>query len=175
MKMHPVLRGQGPYAWEAADQLVDFAEENDMHVHGHALVWHQTTPAWLESFGDDDQAFEKAIRSYVTTVVEHYAGRVVSWEVLNEAFEDGSGEMRQSVFRRRMGPDYLARLFHYTRGANSDVLLFYNDYGLVWDAAKGGPSRTWWMLFRVAVCRSTALVCRRTLHSPSRLWRILPA
>ncbi len=137
MKMNPMSRGQGSYAWEAADQLVNFAEKNDMQVHGHALVWHQTTPAWLESFGGNDHAFEEAVRDYVTIVVERYAGKVVSWDVVNEAFEDGSGEMRQSVFRRRMGPDYVARLFQYARDADSDALLFYNDYGSVWDAAKG--------------------------------------
>jgi len=136
MKMNPMSLGPGIYDWSGADDLVDYAEARGMQVHGHTLVWHQTTPSWLEFFTGNDQAFENAVRDYITTVVQRYRGRVISWDVVNEAFEDGSGHLRNSVFRRRMGPDYLARLFQYARDADPDVLLFYNDYGSIWDSAK---------------------------------------
>ena len=136
MKMEPMFTGPNTYAWDGADALVDYAVANGLQVHGHTLVWHQTTPPWLENFGGDDAAFEALIRTYITTVVQRYQGKVVSWDVVNEAFEDGTGALRNSVFRRRMGPDYLARLFEYTRDADPDVLLFYNDYGTIWDSQK---------------------------------------
>lgn len=136
MKMRHLTSPSGSYIWTNADQLVAFAKEHDMQVHGHALVWHQSTPSWLENFGGTDMEFEDAVKDYIATVVQRYQDDVVSWDVINEAFEDGSGELRNSVFRRRMGPDYIARLFQYTREADPDVLLFYNDYGTIWDAAK---------------------------------------
>ena len=136
MKMKHLTSASGSYIWTHADRLVAFANEHDMQVHGHALVWHQSTPSWLENFSGTDMEFEDAVKDYITTVVQRYQDDVVSWDVINEAFEDGSGELRNSVFRRRMGPDYIARLFQYAREADPDVLLFYNDYGTIWDPAK---------------------------------------
>ena len=136
MKMVPLAAGPGAFNWDPADRLVEFATSNGMQVHGHALVWHQTTPAWLESFGGTDEQFEAAVKDYITTVVSRYKDSVRSWDVVNEAVEDGTGALRNSVFRRRMGDDYIVRLFEYARMADPDALLFYNDYGTTWDTNK---------------------------------------
>lgn len=136
MKMRHLSAGPGVYTWDNADALVEFAISNDMQVHGHALVWHESTPSWVENFTGTDSAFEAEIRQYITDVVERYKDTVISWDVVNEAFENNTGLMRQSVFRRRMGPDYIARLFQYARDADPDVLLLYNDYATPWDGAK---------------------------------------
>ena len=136
MKMVPLSTGPGAYAWDAADLLVDYAASHQMQVHGHALVWHQTTPAWLENYGGTDEEFEAAVKDYIMEVVGRYKGSVRSWDVVNEAVEDGTGALRNSVFRRRMGDDYVVRLFEYARQADPDALLFYNDYGSIWDENK---------------------------------------
>ncbi len=136
MKMVPLSTGRGSYAWPAVEALVEFADQHDMQIHGHALVWHQITPAWLENFGGTDEEFEEAVEEYITDVVTRYKGIVRSWDVVNEAFEDGSGALRNSVFRRRMGDNYIERLFAYARAADPEALLFYNDYGTLWDANK---------------------------------------
>ncbi|NNE47257.1 MAG: cellulase family glycosylhydrolase [Rhodothermales bacterium] len=136
MKMNPMSVGPNQYDWDGADALVAFATANGMKVHGHALLWHSTVPAWLENFAGTDTQFEDAVRTYITTVVQRYKDSVVSWDVVNEAFEDNSGALRNSVFRRRMGPDYIAKVFAFAHDADPDALLLYNDYGLTWDAAK---------------------------------------
>ncbi len=136
MKMNPIFAGPSSYNWTGADALVNYAENNDMQVHGHALVWHQATPTWVENFSGDDEAFEETVKDYITTVLTRYKGRVVSWDVVNEAFEDNTGVLRQSVFQQRMGDDYVARLFEHARSVDPDVLLFYNDYGTIWDQPK---------------------------------------
>ena len=136
MKMRHLSTGPGVYIWDKADALVDFATSHGMQVHGHALVWHESTPLWVENFTGTDEAFEAAVKQYIIDVVGRYKDDVISWDVVNEAFDNNTGQLRQSVFRRRMGPDYLARLFEYAREADPDVLLFYNDYATPWDAAK---------------------------------------
>src|SRR5690606_6792003 len=50
---------RGEYDFTQFDQLVEFAEENDMVIHGHTLIWHSCSPDWVES-GDfsRDEAIE---------------------------------------------------------------------------------------------------------------------
>ena len=41
--------GRGQYDFGKVDELVDFAEANDMVIHGHALIWHSCSPDWVEN------------------------------------------------------------------------------------------------------------------------------
>ncbi|MCY4205714.1 MAG: endo-1,4-beta-xylanase [Bacteroidetes bacterium] len=136
MKMRHLTDPSGNYIWTRADQLTAFAKEYEMQVHGHTLVWHQSTPLWLENFNGTDVEFEGVVQTYITDVIHRYKDDIISWDVINEAFEDGSGALRNSIFRRRMGSDYMARLFQYARSADPNALLFYNDYGTIWDVKK---------------------------------------
>ena len=136
MKMRHVAVSPDSYRWHNVDALVEFAEANQMQVHGHALVWHESTPRWLEEFEGSDAEFEAAVRNYIAVIVGRYKGRVTSWDVVNEALDPRTGLLRDTVFRRRMGDDYMARLFQYAHEADPDALLFYNDFGTPWDGAK---------------------------------------
>lgn len=136
MKARTIWQGPGRYNWTAPDRLVSYAEGQDMRVHGHALVWHSSTPDFIQNFSGTDEEFEGLVRDYITAVVSRYKGRIASWDVVNEAFADGSGLIRNSPFRRYMGTDFVTRCFEYARAADPDLLLFYNDYGTIWDQRK---------------------------------------
>ena len=140
MKMNIMYPSQGNYDFSKADAIVDYAEANGMHVHGHALIWHSATPSWVENFGGTDAEFEAMVEDYIKTTVARYKGRVRSWDVVNEAFNDGSGTLRNSVFLQKMGPDYIKKCYQWTREADPDVLIFYNDYNMVTDATKRGAA-----------------------------------
>ena len=47
MKWSSVQPAQGRFNFFAADRLARFAEENDMKLIGHTLVWHSQTPRWV--------------------------------------------------------------------------------------------------------------------------------
>ncbi len=136
MKMNVMYPSEGNYNFDKADKIVDFAVANGMDVHGHALIWHSSTPSWVENFSGTDQEFEEMIKDYITTTVTRYKGKVRAWDVVNEAFEDNGGVLRNSVFRQRMGDDYIAKCYQWTRDADPDVLIFYNDYNMVIDPTK---------------------------------------
>ncbi len=135
MKQNIIHTGPTSYNWGPSDALVNYAKRNGMRVHGHALIWHQSIPDWLNEFSGTDEEFEEIIKTFIQTTVNKYGTDVVSWDVVNEAFND-TGGTRETLFLRRMGPDYVAKCFQYAREANPDMLLFYNDYGTVWDQAK---------------------------------------
>src|SRR5690606_26363834 len=90
------------YQFDRADRTVDFAMANGMQEHGHALVWHQTTPEWFlpPQEGMDDITYratiEQRLRAYITAVVTHFKGRVEAWDVVNEVASDGAEVYRDS-------------------------------------------------------------------------------
>tara|TARA_R110002096_G_scaffold363173_1_gene556313 strand:- start:2936 stop:4303 length:1368 start_codon:yes stop_codon:yes gene_type:complete len=137
MKMDFMYPSQGNYDFSAGDVIAGFAQANSMNVHGHVLIWHNATPNWVENFAGTDAEFEAMVEDYITTTVNHFKGKVRSWDVVNEALEDGSGHpLRNSVFRQKMGDDYIKKCFQFARNADPDAILFYNDYNMASSSTK---------------------------------------
>ena len=141
MKMKGIFKGIDSEGnlnldWTKPDRIIAFAEANNINVHGHTLVWHESVPDFLEDFKGTNEAFEAIIEKYITAVVSRYKGKINSWDVVNEAITDNTSDFRASVFLKRMGPDYVKKCFQFARNADKDVKLFYNDYNLVFDLEK---------------------------------------
>lgn len=129
MKFSTHSPSQGTYNWVPGDAVVSFAQSKGMRMHGHVLIWHQQVPTWVTNFTGTNAQFEAAIQTYVTDVVTHYKGKVASWDVVNEAFnEDGS--LRSTIFSQKLGSNYIAKIFQWARAADPNAKLFYNDYNL---------------------------------------------
>ena len=140
MKMDQISTASGVYNWTVADKIVAYGNANSINVHGHALVWHNAVPQWLKDFSGTDAEFAAEVKKYITDVVTHYAGKVKSWDVVNEAVDD-SGAMRNTIFLQRMGPNYVKDCFQWARNAaiaagDASLLLFYNDYATSTNTAK---------------------------------------
>src|SRR4051812_752298 len=60
MKPGPVHPEEKKWNFETADALVAFAQEHQMQVFGHTLVWHNQTAAWM--FQDAKDASKPATR-----------------------------------------------------------------------------------------------------------------
>ena len=136
MKMDQIYKTEGSLDFTAADAIVDYGVANNMDIHGHTLVWHNSIPGWMNNFSDTDEEFETLVKDYITTVMQRYAGKVRSWDVVNEAIEDGSNNLRNSIFRERMGDDYIQKCYQYARDADPNAILFYNDYNITFDTGK---------------------------------------
>jgi len=143
LKFNWVEPQEGLYNYADGDFIVAFAMQNNMRVHAHNLIWHQALPNWVLTFQGDSAAWENLFKTHIQTEVTHYKGQVASWDVVNEALRDDNGTLRNqdvntgdgSLWRRNLGPDYIARAFQYAHEADPNALLFYNDYGQEW----GGP------------------------------------
>jgi len=138
MKMNQIWTSVSAYSWGNTDYLVNYAEQNSMKVHGHALVWYQSFPTWFKNSSFDSLNFENNVKTYIQTVVTRYEGRIASWDVANEIFAD-NGSLRNDGIVYKTFKDPLAfygRCFQYTRNSDQDVKLFYNDYDMVLNSAK---------------------------------------
>lgn len=138
MKMRNIFTGPNQYDFSDGDIIVSFAKENGIRVFGHTLIWHSSIPDWLQNYGGSDTEFELLIENYIKATVSHFAQEkmivdgdevsvVAGWDVINEAF---TSQAENSIFRQRIGEDYVKKCFFWAREANSEVKLFYNDYGL---------------------------------------------
>jgi endo-1,4-beta-xylanase len=117
----------GQFDFRRADRYVDFAEEHGMAMRGHTLVWGKAVPPWLrdELHANGFSVVERHIRG----VAGHYAGRLHSWDVVNEAVwpEDGREDrLRSNVFLEILGPSYIEAAFAAAREADPTALLYYN-------------------------------------------------
>ncbi|OGX87038.1 hypothetical protein BEN47_12045 [Hymenobacter lapidarius] len=135
MKMNALRPTATSFNFTDAEYIVDFARQNNARVHGHTLNWYTSLPSWVTNFSGDSTAWENLLRTHITTVVTHFRGKVASWDVVNEAFED-TGVLRNSIWVRHLGPDYIARAFQYAAAADPAARLFYNDYGHEYSTAK---------------------------------------
>ncbi|ANO33761.1 hypothetical protein BCU83_01295 [Vibrio breoganii] len=127
MKFSYVQPERGQFDFSKADQLVEFAEEHDMVVKGHALVWHIQNPKWLEETKWTKEELSEVLEQHIKTVVGHYKGRVAYWDVVNEAFND-NGTFRETLWYQVLGEEYIEMAFRWAHEADPDAVLFYNDY-----------------------------------------------
>ncbi|WP_158843928.1 endo-1,4-beta-xylanase [Saccharothrix deserti] len=124
---------RGQFDYTQADQIVAFAQAHNQTVRGHTLVWHNQLAGWV----NDVPAGELlgVMRNHITNVAGHYKGKLVHWDVVNEAFEE-NGARRQSVFQQKIGDSYIAEAFKAARAADPNVKLYYNDYNIEGIGAK---------------------------------------
>lgn len=128
MKWGAVHPQRGRYTFAQADAIADFATANGMAIHGHTLVWHSNNPGWLTSSSFTRDEMIEILRDHISTVAGRYRGRVLAWDVVNEGV-DNNGSLRDSIWRTRLGDDYMNLAFQFAQVADPDACLVYNDYG----------------------------------------------
>jgi endo-1,4-beta-xylanase len=127
---------RGQFDFTRADRVVRFAESHAMKLKGHTLVWHKQLPSWMKELTQPGE-IRAAMTEHITQLVSYYRGRVLAWDVVNEALSETEGYgLRDSVFRR-LGDEYLDEAFTLAHEADPDALLIYNDFGIEGTEGKG--------------------------------------
>lgn len=135
MKWQNVEPQQNQFNFGSADQLVSFAQQNGIKVKGHTLVWHNQLASWVNNLGTAD-AVRSAMNNHIQKVMEHYKGKILVWDVVNEAIKTdsdtgvGNPRYRSSPFYDRIGETYIEEAFVAAHDADPDAKLFYNDYSI---------------------------------------------
>jgi len=129
------------YDFKASDAYVAFGEKNQMFTIGHNLVWHSQVPNWVFEHPDGTfltrKQLLKRMQEHIKTVVGRYKGRIKGWDVVNEALNE-DGTLRQSLWYKIIGPDYLVEAFKAAHKADPQAELYYNDYSLENEAKRNG-------------------------------------
>jgi endo-1,4-beta-xylanase len=140
MKWLDVRPAQDVFDFRKGDAIVSFARENALAVRGHTLAWAGAMPDWTRTIGKAEA--QTILVDHVRAVVARYAGRIGSWDVINEPIAEKPvriGELRNSIWLQQLGPAYAEIALRTAAGVDSSARLLVNEYDIEWP---GEPYRT---------------------------------
>lgn len=112
--------------WNDIDQLIKFAEENNMDVKWHTLFWHQQNSPFVSSSWTREEALAM-MDEHITTIMTRYKGKISEYDVVNEMFEE-DGSFRKNVWYNTIGPDYIEHALIKAHEIDPDTKLYLNEY-----------------------------------------------
>ncbi len=136
MKAEIIQPGWDTYNFEYADKLVAFAQRNHIKVNAHTLIWHSQLPSFFRGINSSDSVRQYFV-NHIKIVAGRYDGKVYSWDVVNEALNE-DGTLRNSVFLKNLGEDYIIEAFGIAQKASPHSKLYYNDYNIEQPAKRAG-------------------------------------
>jgi endo-1,4-beta-xylanase len=128
LKFDALRPRQDVYNFGPADALLDFAEKNKLMMRGHTLVWNENAPDWLKRMNGAEIA--RVMDEHIDKVASRYAGKLHSWDVVNEPFWPDHGKQfgfRNGPWLEAMGPSYIKRAFNRVRSIDKTAVLTLNE------------------------------------------------
>lgn len=144
MKWKTLRPSPDSFNFVQSDWLAEFAQDHKMLLRGHTLVWHEALPKWFKNTVNRQNALPILLK-HIETVAGRYAGKIHSWDVVNEVVlpKDGRSDgLRNTPWLQLLGPDYIDIAFRAAAKADPQALLVYNDYGLDYDTRENEAKRT---------------------------------
>ena len=123
--------GQG---WPQADKLLTWSKAHDLPVRGHNLFW--PSYMWLpdEVKPLRGKEMRSAVHDHILDYVAKTRGRIVVWDVVNEAVT--SHEVYDEA-----GKDLIAKAFDWAHETDPNVKLAYND-NVIFDTGGGTAGKS---------------------------------
>jgi endo-1,4-beta-xylanase len=128
LKFGNLQPAEGQFDFTRADDLIDETRRHGLQVHGHTLFWNDWPPPWLKGLSSIE--IERVFETYCERVVPHFAGRLVSWDVVNEPFwlgRDRPGAYRPGPWFDALGPTYIFEAFRRVASLDPHVTLVLNE------------------------------------------------
>ena len=117
------------YDFSGGDYLYQFSSSHGMKYRGHTLLWEQALPTWFHNTVNARNA-KAMMLDHISVVVRHYAGKMHSWDVVNEAIDPDDGRpdgLKNTPWLQMIGPEYIEMAFHAAHEADPKAMLTYNE------------------------------------------------
>ncbi|GAB4184455.1 MAG: endo-1,4-beta-xylanase [Coleofasciculaceae cyanobacterium] len=132
---HPLRPSPESFDFTAADWMANFSQTHNLKFRGHTLVWHLSLPPWFKETVNHQNA-EKFLVEHIQKVAGHYAGKMHSWDVVNEAINIYDGlpnNLQKTPWLEFLGADYIDIAYRAAAQADPNALLVYNDFGVEYE------------------------------------------
>ncbi len=135
LKWLSVSPSLGTYNFGQADTMLAYAQSHNLLMRGHNLVWGNDYfgPGELQQIQASSN-IQGVMTDHITTEMQHYAGKLYSWDVVNEPLDNHINSqpfnLMPSVWQVAMGVDYITTAYQAAHAADSVPLLVLNEYGL---------------------------------------------
>ena len=133
MKAEELQPNEGLFDYRQADKLVEYAQKHNMTLTGHCLLWHSQAPRWFfkDELGNpcSREVLIGRIKDHIKAVMTYFKGKVLGWDVVNEAIMD-DGSYRKSEFFKIIGPEFIEIAFRAAMEADPDAELYLNDFSM---------------------------------------------
>ena len=135
---HTLIWGQSLPLW-----LVDHGALDDLGLHLPPIVLPPLPNPLGKLLGDTTTLLTgwrrdellAVMKAHIRTVMRHFGGDIREWDVVNEPIA-ANGTLEQTVWRRFIGPDYIAEALRAARAASPRAKLFVNDYAVEFPGPK---------------------------------------
>jgi len=124
------------------DTFVAWARAHELKLRGHTMIWGEALPTWFG--GLDRAAAVRAVENHIADIGRHLAGRIHSWDVVNEAIKPNDGRpdrLRRTELVEKIGPEFLDIAFRAARAADPKAKLVYNDFDFELDVPEQRDKR----------------------------------
>jgi endo-1,4-beta-xylanase len=116
------------FNFKEGDTLLAGATNNGLAMRGHTLIWNDWPPEWLKKAPPSKLPY--LLDQHIETVMTHYAGKLQSWDVVNEPFVawgNDPGGYRPGPWYSAMGPDYIFKAFKRAGLSDPSTKLVLNE------------------------------------------------
>ena len=160
--------GENNYNFSQVEPFYNYARQNDLIFRATPMIWNEFNSPWVvEKFKSSDTISAEIDRIFVniiSTFGKQYAGRVHSWDVVNEVImvEDGRADSlkdttisgvrgeKYPTWLNFLGSGYIERAFRVAAAADPDAILVLNENGLTYSNMLGN---SYWEKRRAAVLK----------------------
>lgn len=142
------------YNFKQMDDVINFAEANNMSVQAHHYVWGEQKwlPEWLTGGKYSKQELLDILHDHIITVGSRYRGKIKEWTVVNEAFtrQEHLFNLHDWWADNVGDQSYIDQSFIWARQADPNSKLILNDFNnesindtsnIMYDYVKGALSR----------------------------------
>jgi endo-1,4-beta-xylanase len=139
MKWDQLEPTKGNYNYLPVDNILGTAMKRGKMYRAHTLVWYQQVPQWAIDEKDNYSQLLNDLYSYIENVVQHYAGKVQAWDVVNEVVDDDPNNSNQfhlrdslfaiaseHVYGNKLA--YIENSFNLVHKYDPNSALYVNDY-----------------------------------------------
>ncbi|MCQ4161719.1 endo-1,4-beta-xylanase [Roseomonas sp. GC11] len=142
---------EGRFDTAPLDAILAWARQRGRLVRGHALVWHEAMPPWLEpALAEGRARAEGLLAAHMDRVLSHARNQIRDWDVVNEPIANPAGSdvpqagdamLRDTPWLRALGPGYVEMALRMARQRDPTLRLVINEYGIEEDTPDAAEKR----------------------------------